>query len=377
MKKDLFGGFPGGRFIGQEELDEVAKVIKSRSPYRFYGLDLKKRVEALEKDCCKIFGRRYALAVSSGTAALHTALFSLGVSPSDEVIVPAYGWSADIMAILALNATPVIAPIDETLGLDASLLENCITKKTKAIIAIHMRGHPCDIKKIWGIGKKHGIGVIEDGAQCIGGKIDGAPVGATGDISILSFQYNKLVTCGEGGVLLTNDKDIYQRAYRFHDLGMFRQPGEADPEGPDAIGSFGLNYRLSELQAAFLISQLKKIPGILKSLKISYKMAEDNLLSICKELSLGVRKTPLNCIPNHAFLCLCAHTEKAADKAQEALRRLKVPIERSSRLDGHNFRVWKEYMKREKRRFRVIGETISNRLLKRSFYIEINSSPKL
>lgn len=373
MKKNLFGGFPGGRFIGKEELAEVAKVIKARSPYRFYGLSLQNKTEALEDLCRKIFRRKYALAVSSGTAALHTALFASGVEKKSEVILPAYAWSSDLMAVLALGAHPVIAPIDETLGLDPAMLEACITDRTKVIIAVHMRGYPCDLKRIWRIAKKKGIKVIEDGAQCIGGRIARNPVGALGDISVFSFQYNKLVTCGEGGALLTDNEVFYRRAYRFHDLGMLRRPGKADPEGIGAMGSLGLNYRLSELQAAALIPQLKKMPAILKKLKKNHRLATAGISALCKRFNLSIRESAPGCEPNYAFLCLSAKMKRDAKEAYIALNRLKVPVQKSSCLDGHNFKVWKDFMKRENFIFKSVGDARSRSILEKSLYIEINS----
>lgn len=373
MKRELFGGFPGGRFIDREELKTVTEVIKARSPYRFYGLELKRKSETLERLCCRLFKRKYALAVSSGTAALHAALFSLGVSKNDEVIVPAYAWISDIMAILAVGAVPVIAPIDQTLGLDPSSIEGCITKKTKAIIAVHMRGSPCDLENILKVGHINRIKVVEDGAQCIGGRIGKSPVGALGDASILSFQYNKLVTCGEGGALLTDDKDIFERACRFHDLGMLRHSGEPDPQGQSVIRSFGLNYRMNELQAAFLIPQLNKMPNILRGLEESYNIAIDSLASIFQRFELTERKMPSGTKPNYAFLYMYAKRPNDCERAYDALRRLKIPVQRSLQLDGHNFRVWREYMVREGRRFRLVNAERSLEFLKRSLYIEINS----
>lgn len=371
MKEKSFSAFPGGRIIGKEELDEVTKVIKSRSPYRFYGLDLQKYTEKLEKVSCGIFSRKYSLALSSGTAALHAALFSLGISKGDEVILPQYAWISDLMAILAVGAVPVMAPIDETLNLDVSLLEGSITPKTRAIIGIHMRGYPCDMKKICDLALKYNLKVIEDGAQCIGGTIEGSSVGSFGDISVLSFQYNKLVTCGEGGMLLTNDEKLYKKAYRFHDLGMLRHADKADPEGPGSIACFGLNYRLSELQAAFLTAQLKKMDNLLKALQCAHEEALKNIKPITEEFGLSERQCTIESMPNHAFLCMIARKEQGAIDAYEALRKIDVPVQKCSRIDGHHFNTWKEYMSLNKKSFRLYEEKISEEILKRALFVEV------
>ncbi|NQT07027.1 MAG: aminotransferase class V-fold PLP-dependent enzyme [Candidatus Omnitrophica bacterium] len=373
MKKSLFGAFPGARYIGKEELNSVASVIRARSPYRFYGLDLKNKVESLENNCCRSFGRKYALALSSGTAALHAALFSIGVSEGDEVIIPAYGWISNLMPILALGAIPVIVPVDGGLGLDTSLLEKAISKRTKAIIAVHMRGYPCDLKSILKISRRYDVSVIEDGAQCLGGVVGGMRVGTLGDISIFSFQYNKLVTCGEGGMLLTNRKNLYNRAYRFHDLGMFRHAGKEDPRGYSAIASFGLNYRMSELQAAFLIPQLRKTSRILRGLKISHKNAVQKMKPLCDRFLLTEIPLPLNSKANHAFLCLKAENGESAAMAQKALCRLGIPAHRAHDLDGHNFKIWKDYLVREKKRYRLLNPRKSEDVLERSIFIEMAS----
>jgi 8-amino-3,8-dideoxy-alpha-D-manno-octulosonate transaminase len=379
MKKDslrkMFGGFPGGRCIGREEEWAVLKVLRAKSPYRFYGLRLLNCSSGLEKLCCKTFGRKYALAVSSGTAALHTALFSLNVSPAggDEVVLPAYAWSADLMAILALNAIPVIAPIDETWGLDANFLEKCLSDRTKAIIAVHMRGGPCAIKRIQEIAVRRNIPVIEDGSQCIGGQIDGKPIGHFGDVSIFSFQYNKLITCGEGGVVLTDDEKIYKKARRFHDLGMLREAGAPDPAGLDAIGSLGLNYRLSELQAAMLAAQMKKMPKILKALVKSYPKALRRLSPLMKKYGLKERPLPLGAKRNHAFLCLTANSEKQISLAVEELTALGVPAVKASRLDPHHFQAWEAFLQRDQRVYRLVTAGENTNILERASFAEIDS----
>lgn len=349
-------------------------MLAARSPYRFYGLRLLRRCEALEAQAAHRFARRHALAVSSGTAALHTAFWAVGVSPGDEVILPAYGWSAALMAILALGATPVIAPIDETLGLDPVALPRCVTKRTRAIIAIHMRGAPCDLQAIAASGKRLGVPVIEDGAQAIGGAVSGLPVGALGMVSVMSFQYNKLLTSGEGGLVLTSDRRLHERAVRFHDLGMRRRPGMADPAGDRCIGSFGLNYRMSELQAALLIAQLKKMPHILAALRRTYGQAREVVAPFCERFHLTERPLPPGVRGNHAFLCLAARRERDAAQAVAAMRRRRIPIVRCARRDAHHLQAWIAWLRRERRPFRVVDDARSVAILRRTLCVEVNAS---
>lgn len=373
--KTLFGGFPGARFIGKEEQEEILSVLDAQSPYRFYGLNLLKKAEKLEALSRSLFQRSYALAVSSGTAALHTALFSLGVNKGDEVILPAYAWSADLMAILALGAIPVIASIDETLGLDSSSLASCISRKTKVIIAVHMRGYPCNLERIVNFCKAQRIFVLEDGAQCLDGKIDGKPVGSMGDVSILSFQYHKFATSGEGGMLLTNDPKLYERACRFHDLGMFRKAGDPDPEGSMAIQSLGLNYRISELQAAFLLAQLERMSVVRKSLTRTRERARKVLEPFCREFGLKERLLSPRAEPNGAFLCLTAPNKRKMDEAWNELREKDVTVGRCSQQDPHHFMVWKKFMDHSGLEYRCVATNRSVKFLERNLFFELNPLP--
>ena len=350
------------------------QVLAARSPYRFHGLRLLRRCEALEAACRVRMRRRHALALSSGTAALHTALAALEVGPGDEVILPAYAWSADLMAVLAVGAVPVIAPIDETLGLDPRRLPECATRRTRAVVAVHMRGVPCDLRAIAAFARQHRIAVIEDGAQCLGGRVEGRPVGSGGDVSVLSFQYNKLVTAGEGGMLLTDDRRVYERARRFHDLGMRRNAGEADPAGLRCIESFGLNYRMSELQAAVLLEQVKKMPMILAGLRAAARRASASLGPAARSLGLAPRPAVKGTEPNQAFLCLQADEGRAAARAAHALRRQGLPVQRASRLDGHHPAAWQAYLRRARVPFRAVGVTPSTAILNRTLFLEINGT---
>jgi len=372
-KTDIFGSFPGGRFIGPEEKKEILSILDARSPYRFYGIAAQKTASRLEELCVETFQRNFALGLSSGTAALHTALFALGVRPGDEVVFPSYAWSADLMAVLALGAVPVMAALDETWGLDPQKLEACLSSRTKAVMAVHMRGGLCRIPKIQEMCSRHKVFLIEDGSQCLGGTFSGKKVGTFGDVSVFSFQYHKLITSGEGGLLLADDNAVYERACRFHDLGMRRRVGEADPVGPDAIESFGLNYRMSEIQAAMLIAQTQKVPRILKGLKQSYEKGMERLHPIMKKFGLRVRPEPEGAQRNHAFLCLTGETTEAAEKAHAYLQEKGIPIQKADRLDPHHFRTWEAFLKREGRPYRTVDPETSLEILSRALFIEVNS----
>jgi dTDP-4-amino-4,6-dideoxygalactose transaminase len=182
--------FPGAQQYDQEEVDAVVGVLKSRSPYRYYGLDPQHEVENFEKEFATFLGVPHAVAVSSGTGALHVALSALGVGPGQEIIIPAYMWVAVIAAVVNHGAIPVLADIDETFGLNPSAVEKQITPRTTGIIAVHMSGAPIDVLEVRKVARAHNLFLLEDCAQCCGGRVGGQPVGTFGDMGIYSFQLN-------------------------------------------------------------------------------------------------------------------------------------------------------------------------------------------
>ena len=376
MNHSLFGGFPGGRLIGEEELAGVVEVVTARSPFRFYGTNPQNKVSVLESSLCKQLERSHAICVSSGTAALHVALAALRIGKGDEVVVPAYAWSADVMAILAVGATPVIAPVDERLGIDISRLEECLSERTRAIIAVHMRGVPCDIVGTIRIAKRHGVMVLEDGSQCFGGMIQDRPVGSYSDISVFSFQYNKLITGGEGGALLCNDAKIFERARPFHDQGMVREPDGTDPEGEEAIFGFGLNYRLSELPAAMILAQLEKVSDILERLIEVREMAVKELSGLIVQHDLVSRPIVPATVPNNAYLCLQAQNIDECLGVIEDLKNVGIPAYHCGRVDPHHFRAWTAFLERDGHNYRSLAGQESIDILDRTMFLELNSTAK-
>jgi len=251
--------FPGATFIDAEEEKEVLEVLKAQSLFRYYGPKFLGKTGKFEKAFADYIGVKHALAVSSGTGALCTALAAVGVGPGDEVIIPGFSWIMDAMAVLFLRAIPVIAEIDETLSIDPEDLERKISDKTKAVIAVHMRGFQCDMDRIRKVASEHGVKVVEDVAQACGGSYRGRKLGSIGDVGSFSFQLNKAITAGEGGAVTTNEDDIYIKAAVFHDSPFYLRFG-AEP-------SLGLNFRLNEVSAAILLAQLRKIDSIISRMR--------------------------------------------------------------------------------------------------------------
>jgi dTDP-4-amino-4,6-dideoxygalactose transaminase len=261
--------FPGMHYVDDAELEAVTRVLKSRSLFRYYGINLLGEAEEFEKEFAEFIGVKYAVAVTSGAGALHCALSALGVGPGQEVIVPAYMWVAVIAAVVNLGAIPVLADIDDTFGLDPADVERRITPRTTGIIVVHMSGAPANAQAILEVARKHKLFLVEDCAQCAGGSVGGKKVGSFGDMGIFSFQMNKNMSSGEGGCVVTNDMRLYQRAVASQDNGYARdESGRAIYDNLD-LCLWGRGYRLDELRAAILRVQLKKLPATIGHMKHS------------------------------------------------------------------------------------------------------------
>ncbi len=255
--------YPGGMRIGKEEEAAVVDVIRSRRLFRYYGPgEGESKVAALEAAVCAKLGAGYTLAVSSGTMALAAGLAALGVGPGDEVIVPAYTWIATPAAVLQVGAVPVIAEVDAALNLDAQDAERRITPRTRALLPVHMRGAPSNMDDLLGVASRRGVAVIEDVAQACGASYHRRRLGAIGDIGAFSLQFNKIVTSGEGGLVTTSDRGLYERALMFHDLAASRRASLNEDEA-----FLGTTCRLSELQGAVALAQFSKLDEILADMR--------------------------------------------------------------------------------------------------------------
>ena len=259
--------YPGGTFYGNEEAEAAIEVIRAQSPFRYYGVDLKEKVNQLESEYAKYLGVRYALAVGSGSTALTIVMTALGIGPGTEVIVPTFMWISDVNSVVLLRGIPIIAEIDETLNLDPELLESRITPRTKLIDAIHMAGSAANMYPILEVAKKHGVPVLEDCSQAVGTSIFGKPIGSMGFISIASLQYNKNITTGEGGIIATNDKALYKKCLCIQDIGFERGEDGVSKAGLSVYETFGIGSRMDEIRGAVGCVQLKKLPKIVGAMR--------------------------------------------------------------------------------------------------------------
>ncbi len=218
---------PGFEIIGEEEKEEILDVLKRKVLFRYEFHDQREgiyKVEQFEKEFAKYCGVKHALAVSSGTAALRVALAALGVAPGDEVITQGFTFVATWESILDAGAIPVFAEIDDTLCLDPEDLPHKISPRTKAIMPVHMCGAHARISEIVQVAGKQNIPVIEDTAQSCGGKLNGKSLGSFGTLGTFSFDSVKTMTTGEGGMVITDDNDLYLNASEYHDHGHDHDP---------------------------------------------------------------------------------------------------------------------------------------------------------
>lgn len=309
--------FPGVHHMGQEEIDAAVRVLTSRSLFRYYGIDPQNEVDAFEAEFAAFLGSKHALAVGSGTGALSVALAALGVGPGQQIIIPAYLWVSVAAAVVNQGAIPVLADIDETFTLDPAAVEAQITPHTRGIILVHMSGAAGNAPAIRDIARRHGLFLLEDCAQCCGGSIRGQKVGTFGDVGVFSFQTNKNMTSGEGGCVVTNDDNLYRRAFACHDLGYAR-----DADGRLALEDaqtrlWGKGCRMDELRAAVLRVQLRKLPAITEAMRKS-KYRIRAALAGFPEVHLRRIEDPAG--DTGCFLITTYATANAARRVNESLR---------------------------------------------------------
>lgn len=275
--------------IGQEEADEVRRVIESKQLFRV-GDPAKghlQEVVRFESEWAQTIGSEYALCLSGGgTAALLCGLAAMGIGPGDEVIVPAYTWMATATCVLAAGAIPVFADIDETLTIDPEDVAAKITPQTKAVIPVHLVGRPCNMRRLLEVTGPHGIRVMEDCCQADGGSYLGRRLGSWGDAGAFSFNDFKIISAGDGGAFVTSDRTLFERACIYHDSGTAFRPNATEFSEPIFVGH---QFRATEVMGAILRMQLQRLDGILGDLRAMKNKFEERL-----EGRHGLRLTPSN-----------------------------------------------------------------------------------
>ena len=273
-------GGPGSFVFGEEERKEVMDVLNGRFLFRYGDENTEgyvHKVVDFENELKSKMGINYAIATTSGTCSLLAALAALGIGAGDEVIVPGYTFIASISTIMLSGAIPVLAEIDESLTLDPTKLKTLITPRTKAILPVHMLGNPCKMDVIMEIAKKHKLFVLEDCCQAVGASYKGQRVGTFGDIAAISLNLFKTISTGDGGAVMTNDEELYERAFGYHDQG--HKPNRSGVE----IGNrsfVGMNMRMNELTGAVALAQTRKLDEILNTLRTKKAMLKDMLTGL-------------------------------------------------------------------------------------------------
>lgn len=315
-------GYLGPQFFDEQEKQALLEVLESGSPFRYWGPGKPDKVLRFEEAFAECMGTRFALGVTSGTAALDCAVAGLGIGPGDEVIVPAYTWWSDYTCVVHAGALPVFADIDATLNLDPRDFERRITPRTKAVIAVHLLGGPCDMDPILEIAREREIAVIEDCAQCVGGSYHGKRLGSLGDVGIYSFQINKTITAGEGGAVVTSDPVIYERAARFHDMGTIRNLF-TDRTGGSRVQTFaGENFRMNEFTGAVLGAQLAKMDTMIARMRGNAEAVYDGIRDL-DGIRLRTRPDPEGDIGYGVYFEM--KDKVARDRCIQELRKRKVP----------------------------------------------------
>ncbi len=258
-------------YVGEEEVKLVAEAIRSCKLTAYSG----RFTREFERRLSEYLGIDYVLATSSGTAALHVALKSIGIGPGDEVLVPAYTFVATAASVVHSNAVPVFVDIDrETLCIDPKSVEASITDRTKAILVVHVGGNAADMDEIMRIANRYCLYVVEDCAQAFGTEYRGRKVGTIGHVGAFSFYATKNITTAEGGAVVTRDKSLYDRAR------LLINHGETRKYYSDVIG---YNYRMSEVHAAIGVAQLSKINEIIRRKEAFIRALTDELSELVRE----------------------------------------------------------------------------------------------
>ena len=308
---------PGAFLVGDEERKEVAEVMESGYLSR-YGREedprFKRKVVTLEREFAGRVGVKYCVAVNGGTGAIMASLVALGVGPGVEVLVPGYTFVASISAIIAVGGTPVLTEIDESLTMDPQDIEKKITPRTRVVMPVHMLGNPCDMDRIMAAARKHDLLVLEDCCQGLGASYKGRMLGSIGAVGAFSLNINKTITCGDGGLVTTNDRGYYERAFGYHDQG--HMPLRLGVE----IGKrtlIGINLRMNELAGAFALGQLRKLDSILQTLKVKKEKFKAAIMEAgFKQMSFRKINDPGEC---HTLFTVLFQDGAAARRVAEAL----------------------------------------------------------
>ncbi|BAO76966.1 DegT/DnrJ/EryC1/StrS family aminotransferase [Winogradskyella sp. PG-2] len=314
---------PGFELFSDLERKEVNDVLDNGVLMR-YGFDgMRKghwKAKELEAELEKTFDSEYVQLVSSGTAAVSVALASAGVGAGDEVIMPTFTFVASFEAIMMLGAIPVLVDIDDTLTLDPKAVEASISPKTKAVMVVQMCGSMANMDALRTICDSHNLIFVEDACQAIGGTYKGKPLGSIADLGCFSFDFVKTITCGEGGAVVTNNRDYYINADHYSDHG---HDHIGNDRGTESHPFLGYNFRISELNAAVGLAQVRRLPEFIGIQKRNYTIIRDSLSKIPE---VTFRTVPIGGEESYAFLNFFLPDAEFAQKVSTAFKENGVDV---------------------------------------------------
>jgi dTDP-4-amino-4,6-dideoxygalactose transaminase len=328
--------------MGKEEVDAVTRIIMDKALFRINSKY--REVDQFEQEFAKHMGAQHCLCLSSGTGALIASLVALGIGPGDEVIVPGYTFMATAMAVLAAGAIPVLVEVDETLTMDMKDVESKISGNTRAVIPVHMMGFPCNMDPLLELKKKHGFYIIEDACQSDGGSYKGKHLGSIGDCGAFSFNYFKIIACGEGGAVITNDLKVFQRALIYHDVGA--NFWAYDQPITEPLFS-GINMRSNEILGAILRVQLTRLDGIISDLR----RVKNQMMAAAKDLP-KIHPNPSNDGEGDCGVCLPVLLD-STEQAEQFEKAMGEPCHRPINTGKHVYSAWTPVL--EKRGAYVTG----------------------
>ena len=365
---------PGNELIGKEELENINFVFQNGAVLFRQGFEAQRSncymVDTFEHDFALKLESKFALGVTSGTAALRVALAAAGIGKGDEVITQAFTFVATAEAIIESGAELVFASIDKTLNMDPADLAEKINPKTRAVIVVHMLGVPADIIAISQICRDRGVLLIEDTAWGLGGKVGNKFLGTFGQISTFSFDYAKSITTGEGGMLLFSDHSLYENAKAWHDHGHENNPNF--PRWRDTRSGSGFNFRMNELQGAVGIAQLKKLDFIILKQR---ELAKKIFTMLETFDSIEARSEPLNSISTYEAVVFMVKDESTANNIRQALLEKGIGTKILPEATSWHFAGLWEHID-DKSLFRESKTCeVAHQLLKRSVSIPINIYP--
>ena len=363
---------PGYELIGNEELKEISQIFKKSKTLAKMGFEQSRKniykVKDFEKKFSKYIKSPYCLGVTSGTAALRVALATLDLKKNDEVIAPSFTFVATIEAIVESGAQPIIVDVDKTLNMAYAELVKKISKKTKAIIVVHMLGVPTDLIHIKKICKRKKIALIEDTAWGCGAKYKGKYLGTHGDMGAFSFDFAKTITTGEGGMAAFKNKKLFDKASAWHDHGHENNPKV--PRWEDTRKSTGFNFRMNEMQGAVGLAQLKKINNILKKQRQNHDAIWNKIRKIP---GIELREYPKSSFVSADALVFFVKNKKLAVNCRRELLKYKISTKILPEATTWHFAGHWGYITALKKKYKNLKKSFfkSNELLSRAVSLPI------